>query len=511
VQINRLLGELGPLRQQTDGVTAHVGFSLDGSLRRWTWSVTGSEQHVQTHTSTQTGVDLGGAQTLLDTDNATLDPFAPLPGSLLTARSADHAALSSDSANLQVLAQGTLRQLPAGALATTVKLGEEVSRIDSDSTIVGSAQAGSLFRTVTSAQMSLDIPLTSLKRGVLSAVGDLDASANLTGQQVSDFGALYGLNAALNWASFGHLFLTASGTDDEAAPSLQMLSSPTILTPNVPAFDYVSGQTVAVTQLSGGNPALAADHRELLSLTLSYKPLTKRNFTLNANYVASDTRDVTGTLPAATAAAEAAFPDRYLRDADGELIEVDGRAVNFSREQRSQLRWGFNGFWPLGTNAEGSTNLLLAVHDTWFIRDAILIRDGLPEINLLSGGTIGASGGQPRQQVDLQAGFTHYWFGARISDRWHAATTVNGGTASADLSFSGLTTANLRLFANLGDANALKDAGWAHGLRVVLAADNAFNEHQRVRDATGAVPSAYQSAYLDPLGRVFRLEARKVF
>ena len=200
VQLNRLLGELGPLRQRIDSVTEHVGFSVDGILRRWTWSVTGNEQHVVTHTTTQTGVDLTGAQTLLDTNDPTLDPFTPLPDSLLAARSDDRAALSSDSANLQVLAQGTLRQLPAGALAATVKLGEEVSRIESDSTLAGSEQASSLVRNVSSAQMSLEVPLTSLKRGVLRAVGDLDANANLTGQQVSDFGTLYGLNAALNWS-----------------------------------------------------------------------------------------------------------------------------------------------------------------------------------------------------------------------------------------------------------------------------------------------------------------------
>jgi hypothetical protein len=290
-----------------------------------------------------------------------------------------------------------------------------------------------------------------------------------------------------------------------------MLSSPTILTPNVPVFDYVSGQSVTVVQLSGGNPGLAADRRELLSLGFSYKPLLERNLTLNANYVASDTRNLSGALPPATAAAEAAFPDRFLRDADGELVEVDGRAVNYAREQRAQLRWGVNGYWPLGSNAEASSNLMLAIHDTWFIRDAVLIRDGLPELDLLDGGTIGTSGGQPRQQIDLQAGLTVRWFGMRIGDRWHGATTVDGGSASADLSFSGLMSANFRVFANLGDAKALRDAGWSHGLRVVLAAENVFNEHQRVQDATGAIPMAYQSAYLDPLGRVIRLELRKVF
>jgi hypothetical protein len=512
VQVNRLLGELGPLSQQTDSVIDHLGFSLDGSLRHWTWSLTGSEQHVLTRTSTETGVDLSAAQALLNADNPTLDPLVPLPSNLLNSRTDDEATLNSDTANLQLIAQGDVGELPAGPLATSFKLGEEASRIDADSSVSGTAQASSLFRNVTSGQINVDVPLTSRSRAVLSALGDLAANANLTLQQVSDFGVLYGLNAGLNYSPSEQLYLAASGTDDQAAPSLTSLSSPTVITPNVPVFDFVSGQTVLVTQLSGGNPTLAADHRELLSLSLGYRPLLHRNLWLNAGYVASDTRNLTGSLPAATAAAAAAFPDRYLRDADGELVEVDGRAVNFSRENREQLRWGFNSFWPLGSDAGGgSTSLQFAIHDTWFIRDSILIRDGLPAVDLLDGGTVGSSGGQPRQQIDLQAGFTEHGFGARISDRWHGATTVNGGSASTDLYFSSLMTANLRLFANLGDVPAWKRVQWTHGLRVVLAADNVFNEHQRVLDGTGVIPTAYQPAYLDPLGRVIRLDLRKLF
>ena len=289
-----------------------------------------------------------------------------------------------------------------------------------------------------------------------------------------------------------------------------MLSSPTILTPNVPVFDFVSGQTVSVTQLSGGNPALAADHRRQLSTTLSYKPLPKRNFALNANYVATDTRHLAGALPPATAAAEAAFPDRYLRAADGELVEVDGRAVNFSRERRAQLRWGFNGYWPSGPGSEGSTQLLLAIHDTWYFSDAILIRDGLPEIDLLHGGTIGATGGQPRQQFDLQAGFTttgsapdqrplargehRRW---RQPRRGPVVLGPDDGQPAAVREPRGCGCAE-----GFGmGARPARRAGRGQCLQRTSARPR--------RD--GAIPFAYQPAYLDPLGRVIRLDVRKVF
>jgi hypothetical protein len=528
VQVNRYLAELAPLSQQADSVTAHTGFSLDADVRRWTWSVTGSEEHVVSHTSTQTGVDLDPAQALLDVDDPTLDPFTRLPAELLMMRAGEYAQSTSDIGNLQVVANGTVLELPAGPLTTSLDVGEEVSRIESQSSAAGDTQASNLSRNVTRGQMNVEIPLTNRTRGVLGRFGDLTGDINVTAQQVSDFGFIHGMYLGLNWSPSGRLNLAASGVNDEAAPSVQFLSSPTILTPNVPVFDYVRGQTVTVTQLTGGNADLAADHRHLLSLSLNYRPLPKTNLNINAGYVISDTRNLTAPLPAATSAAQAAFPDRYLRDGSGDLIEVDERPVNFAHEDRVQLRWGINGSWPLGSSTDaaraadgrpgevgapsgGPANLQIALRDAWFIRDDILIRAGIPELDLLNGGAIGATGGQPRQQISLQAGFTAGWFGARISDRWHGASLVNGGTASGDLTFSALNTASLRLFMNLGDVPAFKDTGWVHGVRVVLSADNAFNEHQNVHDANGDVPLAYQSAYLDPLGRVIRLDLRKVF
>ncbi|MGH1559296.1 hypothetical protein ACRAWD_19750 [Caulobacter segnis] len=40
-------------------------------------------------------------------------------------------------------------------------------------------------------------------------------------------------------------------------------------------------------------------------------------------------------------AVEAAFPDRFTRDADGNLTRIDTRAVNFAKRESEQIRWGF--------------------------------------------------------------------------------------------------------------------------------------------------------------------------
>ncbi|RZM18886.1 MAG: hypothetical protein EOP67_58975, partial [Sphingomonas sp.] len=80
------------------------------------------------------------------------------------------------------------------------------------------------------------------------------------------------------------------------------------------------------------------------------------------------------------------------------------------------------------------------------------------------------------------------------------------------LAFSGLATANLRLFGDLGQQlNLVKAHPWVRGMRVTLSVDNVFNSRQRVRDATGATPISFQPDYLDALGRTVRISVRKLF
>src|SRR3546814_14509223 len=52
--------------------------------------------------------------------------------------------------------------------------------------------------------------------------------------------------------------------------------------------------------------------------------------------------DDIASFPAATAAIEAAFPDRFVRTGAGELISVDTRSINFARREAKRIRWGFN-------------------------------------------------------------------------------------------------------------------------------------------------------------------------
>src|SRR3546814_11504235 len=63
-------------------------------------------------------------------------------------------------------------------------------------------------------------------------------------------------------------------------------------------------------------------------------------FSIDYNHNRSD--DTANGLPLLTPEIEAAFADRVTRDANGNLVALDQRPVNFDRTVNSQIRWGVN-------------------------------------------------------------------------------------------------------------------------------------------------------------------------
>ena len=146
--------------------------------------------------------------------------------------------------------------------------------------------------------------------------------------------------------------------------------------------------------------------------------------------------------------------------------------------------------------------------------DTVLVQQGGPRLNLLDGDAIGGSGGQSRHEVEVQAGYSNNGLGFRLSGNYRSGTRVNGGTPGnpEPLDFSGLGTADIRLFADLGQRlDLLKKHPWVRGMRITLAVTNILDSKQRVTDANGQTPISYQPDYLDPMGRAVRLSIRKLF
>lgn len=580
--------------QRVTGNSEHLGITLNDQIGQWRWTMTGTYDRAESATRTDRGIDVSQIQTLVAAGNPTLNPFAPLPAGLIAIRPADRARSTSNIGDLQFVAAGPLFDLPAGAVTTSVKVGVEASGFDALSVRGGVTTPGSLSRNIGSGQVSFDLPITSQRNDVLAALGDLSANLNLAADRVSSFGTLKTIGYGVNWRPRKGISLIWSVTDDRGAPTVQQLGNPLVTTPDVRVFDFVRGQTADITRISGGNPDLVADHRHVMKVGLTVKPLAKTDLSLTATYTDSRTRNLVAAFPVAIAQIEAAFPDRFIRDDDGNLLSIDSRPIQFQREDREQLRWGFNFSKPLRTKAQaqfealraarraaaergdvppglpegtppgqapgdqpaprngfagnggdgqgqgpggggrgfggpggpgggrgfggggGGGRLQFAVYHTWYFKDAILISDKLPVLDLLGGSATGSNGGQPRHAIDVQAGYSKGWLGARLSATWQSGTTVRGGANSSgrsgDLSFSPLATVNLRLFTNFLQVPGLIRAHpWVRGMRITLAVNNLFDQRLKVRDAAGLTPLSYQPGYIDPVGRTVKIGIRKLF
>lgn len=612
-QLYRYLADTGALTQGSETTNIHLGTTLNGEIKPWRWSFTGSYDHSDTSTRTDRGIDAAALQSAVNAGS--VNPFGTIPGSLLGTRLTDTAEARSSTLAGDLLFSGPLFSLPAGRVTSSVRLGGIIDRFESESLRGGIARSTDFGREIGSGQVNIDLPIASRRAGVLSAIGDLSVNANAGVQYLSDFGTLSTLGYGVRWAPIPEVRFIASLSNDKTAPSGQQINNPQLLTPNVPVFDYLTGQTVFVSQIGGGNPALQESNRKVLRLGVTVKPFEKPDLTLTASYTRSKTDNPIAGFPEPTPQIEAAFPQRFLRDADGNLIQIDTRPINFASARNSQLRWGVNFSVPLkstlqkqieawraagakpddrpaaltdmmrereermrrrqaegrgqpgqggegrdggrppsdggergprgeggfggpggpggfggpggpgggggggprfggGRGGGGGGRLQFGLYHTWRFTDSILIAPGVPKLDLLDGAATGSNGGTSRHQIEAQAGYNNNGLGARLSVNWRSATRVDGALGAADstLRFGDLATADLRLFADLGQMRSLvREHPFFRGSRITLSITNLLDSKQTVRDATGMTPLRYQPDYLDPLGRAVTISFRKLF
>jgi iron complex outermembrane receptor protein len=175
-------------------------------------------------------------------------------------------------------------------------------------------------------------------------------------------------------------------------------------------------------------------------------------------------------------------------------------------------RGGRGGFGGGGFGGRGG-RINLGIFHTWRLQDEVLIRPGVPELDFLNGSAAGNLGGNPRHEVELQAGIFRDGMGAQLSGRWQSATRVDGALGGAtDLRFSDLATVNLRLFADLSQNRSLvRRIPFLRGTRISVEFNNLFDERIRVTDGNGVMPLSYQPGYVDPIGRSVTFTLRKLF
>ncbi len=563
VQLYRFADDYVSLTRKTDTQKATAAAAANGRIKEWRWSTTASYAYTASDTTTGRGLDTSAFAAGVAAGDPTLNPFGNIPSELLARISPDSAHSTSNVVNAEVVFVGNLLQTPAGGVSTTFKAGADNQTQNSRSTRFNAATGlnvsaeRDISRTSGDLQASINVPIANRAKDVLPFLGDLSINFNGQYEQLSDFGGLTTLGGGANWSPINPLSFIVSYTTEEGAPSASQLNDPILSTPNVSIFDFRTNRTVLATRIEGGNPNLDADSRQVIKLGVNLRPLprdAKTNLQINANYTATRIDNSINNFPAITADIEQAFPERILRDKEGNLVSVDARPVNYAKSEREEVRWGFNLSRPFGQPRAGAPGFpggpggppgdggprgpgggsgaggggggfrgggggfrngprpgqgqfQVSLYHTWNLKDEIKIRDGLPLIDRLNGG----SGAGPEHEVQLQVGVFKSGMGAFLNGSWRSSYRLNGSTEARDLFFGDQSTFSLNLFADLSSRpDLLRAHPWLRGSRIQLQAQNLFDTRQDVHDRLGLTPQAYQPDYRDPIGRTVRISFRKL-
>ncbi|WP_265528090.1 TonB-dependent receptor plug domain-containing protein [Sphingomicrobium marinum] len=330
--VRRDLG-LEPLGRDTTARSAGLSAILNSGPGDWRWSITADGNVSDTVTYTDRGPDLVLGQAALDALDPDFDPFGALTAEPLTPR--NRAESETRTFGLDGVLSGKV-----GPANVTLRTGASSVRLITNDFRDGELSDGALFRRTLSTQLNLEMPVLEN-----SAIGDVALNANGALNDLSDFGGVTTLGAGLRWQPSRRLNLGANWTLEEGAPSLQQLGNPRIADPATRFFDFVNGESVLLTSITGGNPGLQSDNREVLKLSANWRvPVKGENddLSVNAEYVNTRTDDPVASFPAASEAIEATFPTRFVRDGDGSLVLVDLSPVNYLESRRDTLRWGLN-------------------------------------------------------------------------------------------------------------------------------------------------------------------------
>ena len=560
VTLSRYFDSPRPLERQSDTRLFQTGSTFNHLLGGWRWTVTGNYARTANETRTTRTADFTDLRAGVLA--GTINPFAADFGANLLFLAPDLASSRNQNLDLRSTLAGTAFTLPAGDVQTTFASGFTRQMLDSETWRSGVTTNVALRRNIMNHSVNAELPLTGRDFGLGSKIGEWAINGNIGFSDLSDFGQLMEYGAGLRWAPASNLTFQASITGDENAPGIGQLGNPTLLTPNVATYDFTRGESLFINVITGGNPALIGEKRRDLILNANWNPDFIKDFALQFNYFKNNSRNTTAAFPLLTPEIEAAFANRVVRDVDGRLVSIDQRPVNFDRETSQRIRWGFNvsgnigaeppqrgpGGGPPGAGGPrgpgaGATGLSggprggggrgfggggrfggpgggqpsrwnIALYHTYRIQEDILIRPGVPVLDLLNGSATSSNGGASRHEVELSGGVFHKGFGLRLQGTYKSGTTANGTglPGSNDLRFSDIAAINTFLFVNLDQqARVIKAMPFLKGSRVTFRIENILNDIVNVRDQNGNVPLGYQQGYIDPRGRVFELSFRKRF
>jgi len=177
-----------------------------------------------------------------------------------------------------------------------------------------------------------------------------------------------------------------------------------------------------------------------------------------------------------------------------------------------QFRGGGGGGFGGGGSPDGRGRWFFNLNYQYQIENEVLIAPGIPVFDQLNGGAL--TGSLPRHQGNMNLGLFYAGFGGQVNARYIGRSRIdgNGTPGSTNLFFDDYAVFNLRVFADLNQQTSLiDDVPLLKNTRVTFGLNNVFDARQRITDDNDVVPVRYQPFLVDPTGRYFEIEIRKLF
>lgn len=498
------------LHQRSSDLKLHAGGTLNGTIAKWNWNATATYDRIRSAARAEQGVDDAAVQRAVD---AGADPFAPLDAARGDVRLIDRSTTHTGTTVAKLVANGTALRLPAGPVQMT--LNAEYARSASRGVQLRAGESAlDLTRMTRGVGANAVVPIAAAAQGVLPMLGRLNLQGGVGVIDVSRLGQLATISYGADWSPARPLQFSVARNDTRTAPDIATLTAATLVTPNVPLFDFATGSDAVMTLVSGGNPALVPARQRTTQWAAALRPFSTTDLSLRLSYVTTIERD-RSVAPGTTALLQAAFPDRFVRDATGRLTQADLRPVNIAATQQRKVQLGTNLSLPIGErkvpgkpDASPGVMIFSSLTGSWRLEDRVVPRVGGPTIDLLDGGTLDGRGGRPRWELEGSVDAAVGALNVSTYLQFQGPTRVRDPLPASDLHFSERTWLVVDARA---DIERLVRRPWTRQMTLNVTVENVFNDRIDVRDATGAVPNRFQPAYLDPVGRAIRVGVRKLF
>lgn len=319
----------------------------------------------------------------------------------------------------------------------------------------------------------------------------------------------------LNWSPAQKLRLSAQWSESTEAPADSLRLGPVSYGPAVVVFDFRNGRSVEILPIVGGNPDLKAQTVRSVALSASAGPFTTWRVSGTLSVRSASATNGIGGLPAFTPEIEAAFPDRFTRDADGRLIRIDRRPVNLGATQSDSLSSNLNFSVPGSSPPyHEAGSLLVTINYTRQLRNRLTLHPGLEMLDRLDGDSSGLS----RHQASIQADGRYRAWGLNAGANWRSAARIrrdSGRNGPDDLRLNDFATVDLRLsyaFRPAASDDAARPRSRRYsGLRIEVAAENLLDARPEATLGDGRPAPGYGRDDQDPLGRTVRVTLTKRF